>query len=301
MKLKIFFSITFLFLFSQLTFSQNDFGAIGSYWQYGYAPHNGDGFGWTKIEIVDDILIDGEIHKVINQTSFHQPIASPSYQYSQILNQTMQIKNDSVYFGGVLILDFDMNLTDSLFIEGFGWPASLKLAVDSITTEEVNGFSYKKWYGQKLCLADPDNPYPYEPFVILEGVGQVQQDFLFWNIDNCIIGGGHYYFWCYRNEDFTYPPSDECVPLMLTNTDELEKNSKLKIFPNPTQDFLNIKSEQSKILEIVIYNSEGKEIYQNVFNDFTTTIFLSSFENGIYMIKVRTEKEIMIDRIIKVD
>ena len=301
MKLKTFFSIITLFLCSHFTFSQTEFGSIGSYWQYGYAPHNGDGSGWTKLEVVDDILIDDEIHKVIRQTSFHQPLASPSYQYSHILNQTMQIKNDSIFFGGILILDFNMNLTDSLFIEGFGWPASLKLAVDSITTEKVGGFTYKKWHGQKLCLADPANPFPYVPFVILEGVGQVQEDFLFWNIDNCIIGGGHYYFWCYRNEDFTYPPSDECEPLMLTSTNDLGHNYNIKIFPNPVNDFLNINSENSKILEILIYNLEGKEMYKNVLNNFSTTISLSSFRKGIYMIKIKTENEIMIDRIIKID
>ena len=116
MKQRIFLTLTFLFFFSQFSFSQNEFGTIGSYWQYGYAPHNGDGSGWKKLEIVGDTLINGEIHKVIKQTSFHQPLTSPSYQSSYILNQTMQIKNDSVYFGGVLILDFNMDLTDSLYI-----------------------------------------------------------------------------------------------------------------------------------------------------------------------------------------
>ncbi|MFT6320511.1 MAG: hypothetical protein ACJAT4_001436, partial [Granulosicoccus sp.] len=173
MKLKTFFSITFLLVFIQFTFSQNEFGSVGSYWQYGYAPHNGDGSGWTKLQIEKDTLINGEIHKVIRETFYHQPIASPAYQYSYILNETLQIKNDSVYFGGNLILDFGMSLTDSLYLEG--GPVGVQLAIDSMTTEEINGIQYNKWHGQKLCLTDPDNPFPYEPFVILEGVGQVQQ------------------------------------------------------------------------------------------------------------------------------
>lgn len=301
MKQRIFLSITFLLLFSQFTFSQNEFGAVGSYWQYDYTPHNGDGYGWTKLEIEKDSLINGEIHKVIRETFYHQPIGSPAYQYTKILYGTMQIKNDSVYFGGVLFLDFGMSLTDSLHLEGSGWPADLKLAVDSITTEEINGYQYKKWYGQKLCLTDPDNPFPYEPFVILEGVGQVQQDYLFWNIDNCIIGGGHNYFSCYKNGDFTYPPSGECEPLMLTSTQKLEKNNTLKIFPNPTQDILNIESAESKILEVFVFNLEGKEFYRNELEDYSAKIFISSLEKGMYIIKIRTEKEIMFDRFIKVD
>ena len=239
MKLKTFFSIAFLLAFNQFTFSQNEFGSIGSYWQYGYAPHNGDGSGWTKLQIEKDTLINDEIHKVIRNTFYHKPIANPAIQYSYLLYETLQIKSDSVYFGGTLILDFGMSLTDSLFIE-HGGPSDLQLAIDSITTEEIDGFSYTKWHGQKLCLVDPDNPYPYEPFIILEGVGQVFQEFLFWNTDNCVIGGGHNYFSCYKNGDFTYPPTAECEPLMLTSIEVLDKKSSLKIFPNPTQDILNL-------------------------------------------------------------
>ena len=299
MKLTIFFSISFLLVFTQFTFSQNEFGAVGSYWQYSYAPHNGDGFGWTKLQIEKDTLINNEIHKVIRKTFYHKPIASLANQYSYLLGETLQIKNDSVYFGGNLILDFGMSITDSMYLEGLD--VNIKLAIDSITTEEIAGHTYKKWYGQKLCLTDPDNPNPYEPFIILEGVGQVFQEFLFWNQDNCIIGGGHNYFSCYKNGDFIYPPTAECEPLMLTSIERVEKNSTVKIFPNPTQDILNIESENSKILEIHIFNLEGKEVYRGELEDYSANILISSFEKGIYIIKIMTEKKLMMDRFLKID
>lgn len=70
------------------------------------------------------------------------------------------------------------------------------------------------------------------------------------------------------------------------NTTQLEK---IKVFPNPTNDKINISvSDNSKIKTIAVYNSLGKNVYSinNVMSNF---IDLSRFSSGIYFIQIKTE------------
>ena len=156
------------------------------------------------ISVEADTIINGEEHKIIRRTHYHKPIVNPAFSSSTL--SIVQIKNDSVYLGDDLILDFSMTLNDSLYLENVQGVVDLQLAIDSITSEEINGISYTKWHGQKLCIDGTNPPFPYEPFTILESVGQIENGFLFWNTDNCSIGGGLNKFKCYKNGDFTYPP-----------------------------------------------------------------------------------------------
>ena len=65
----------------------------------------------------------------------------------------------------------------------------------------------------------------------------------------------------------------------------------ISIFPNPTTDFLNIKSNVSeKIKSIELYNALGQSIYYEVTDNKTNIkIDLSSFRKGIYFVKIRFE------------
>ncbi len=66
----------------------------------------------------------------------------------------------------------------------------------------------------------------------------------------------------------------------------------ISIFPNPTTDFVNIKSNVSeKIKSIELYNALGQSIYYENIDDNKTDIKidLSSFRKGIYFVKIRFE------------
>ena len=182
---KIFTLVIFSFLFQNVIFTQNEFGAVGSFWQYSFEPHSGDGSGWTMIKIVKDTLIGGEPNKQYLRTLYFKPYTAPAIEQTSI--GYIQIKNDSIYADGKLILDFNMQQSDSLFLENTGGVVDLQLAIDSIKTEQVAGIEYKQWFGQKICIDGANGTGPYETFTILESVGQVAGDYLFWNTDNCSI------------------------------------------------------------------------------------------------------------------
>ncbi|MFH6768148.1 YCF48-related protein [Gaetbulibacter aquiaggeris] len=70
---------------------------------------------------------------------------------------------------------------------------------------------------------------------------------------------------------------------------DLEKE--ISIYPNPANDFVNIKSNVSEKVEFIeFYNALGQRIYyRNVFNISDIKINVSNFRKGLYFIKVNFE------------
>ncbi|CAM1366524.1 T9SS type A sorting domain-containing protein [Tenacibaculum xiamenense] len=72
---------------------------------------------------------------------------------------------------------------------------------------------------------------------------------------------------------------------------EFDLKNTISIFPNPTTDFINIKSNVSqKIKSIELYNTLGQSVYyEDTDNKIEIKIDLSSFRKGIYFVKIRFE------------
>lgn len=294
MRSIILFTLSFLLIISSVC-AQNEFGTVGSYWMYSHHPHSGHRVGTTMISIEKDTLIDGKINKILKKTFHHYNGAeNVPPQTGNYIAGWIRVANNAVFIGDELLLDFNMTLNDSLLING---DAPIQMVVDSIGMEMIGGIAYKKWYGQKLCLANGQS-YPYETFTMLEHIGQID-DYLFWNTDNCSIGGGSNIFKCYKNGDFTYPTSDDCTPLILSNT-QVNDIPGLEIFPNPANDVLNIDIEKFAIKEIIIFDVKGKEIFRK--NNDTNNIQINTkgLQQGTYIIQIKTKNELTTRKFVKI-
>jgi len=247
----------------------------------------------TNLMMVE--VVDGRVLK-LRRTLF-QPFAAPVFETTNF--GYLKIENDSVYANGYLILDLNMNLSDSLYLPNAGGVLGLQLAIDSIVIEEIGNFEYKKWSGQKLCFENSNEPQPYESFTILETVGQIENDYLFWNTDNCTIGGGFNYFVCYKNGDFTYPIGEECEEFFLTNNNDLPAESQMNLFPNPVKDILNIKLVNSNFAEASIINVEGKNISTEKINGTNPQLDLSGLTPGIYFLRIKSSDQTIVNRFVK--
>jgi hypothetical protein len=66
------------------------------------------------------------------------------------------------------------------------------------------------------------------------------------------------------------------------------KKHKLILYPNPTQDQLQIAINQQgeKVEEIVIYDINGREILKRTYHEYLANIDVSNYETGVYIIKV---------------
>lgn len=72
------------------------------------------------------------------------------------------------------------------------------------------------------------------------------------------------------------------------NNENFVNQNEVSIWPNPTQNILNINNLKSNIKTINIYNIEGKLVYEN--KNIETSIDVSNLSSGLYSIKVTTEE-----------
>ena len=92
------------------------------------------------------------------------------------------------------------------------------------------------------------------------------------------------------------------VPLPLTPTvgiNDLTIDGNVKLYPNPTSSVLNLNSANETILFVSIQDVNGKELYNNSkVNANTLAIDLSTFESGLYTIKVETKTSLNVEILI---
>jgi photosystem II stability/assembly factor-like uncharacterized protein len=79
------------------------------------------------------------------------------------------------------------------------------------------------------------------------------------------------------------------------NTNEYENN--ISVYPNPTFDNISFTLPQSGIIEIMAIT--GQMIKSMYSYSETITIDLKDFSSGVYIVRVRTDKQILIKKIIK--
>jgi len=66
----------------------------------------------------------------------------------------------------------------------------------------------------------------------------------------------------------------------------------VKLYPNPTRNFVSIKQSEQKIYDkLFIYNGQGKLMDSKELNDFQTEINVSNLSNGIYFIQFTNNTE----------
>ncbi len=84
-----------------------------------------------------------------------------------------------------------------------------------------------------------------------------------------------------------------CMAIFGVGLNELEQNE-IEVYPNPTTDHLNIKSN-SPIIGIQIFNSLGEIVQNEIESNFS----IAHLENGIYILKIQTVDNTSLVRIIK--
>jgi hypothetical protein len=89
--------------------------------------------------------------------------------------------------------------------------------------------------------------------------------------------------------------TDESVALSVTQ----EENQSFSVYPNPTNGFLNIKSNSNQHKSIELFNAFGKLVLSKSTEDELTTLNISALSSGIYMLRVCTNKGIELKKIIR--
>lgn len=115
------------------------------------------------------------------------------------------------------------------------------------------------------------------------GDGQTATDFAPYHLYN--QDGSYIYTYTASNDHCTSTYSDT---ILLGSTVILQQyNDFLLVYPNPTTQYLKLKSSAITIDEICIFNIDGKEFIHQKINNKNTTLDVSKLESGIYFVAIK--------------
>ena len=182
-----------------------------------------------------------------------------------------------------LLFDFNLNVGDTLPLSYTTWTTDIYVtAIDSFIT----GTGYRK----RFTLAG--NTWSTH---ILEGVGSDKG--LIEPISIPFECG--YNLLCYGTNDTAWYPVQGPTCDLQTNSNTNHSESEIQVYPNPAGDQINmtqVKGNQS--LTFVIYDQLGKVIYTGQINSGNYTIPCSTWDNGMYILYVYGEGQLLHQKII---
>ena len=97
----------------------------------------------------------------------------------------------------------------------------------------------------------------------------------------------HYFFYNLQMMENCKSEFAEATAVFMEPASLFETNNNLKIYPNPTTRYLEV--ENNEIIEFIrIYNVTSQLVFEEKFNRFSTTLDVSEFSSGIYVIEIQT-------------
>ncbi len=87
--------------------------------------------------------------------------------------------------------------------------------------------------------------------------------------------------------------------LLTNNINFKETHNKIKLYPNPVKDIINIKTNLSHISGCKLYNSNGQLIKPFDINNGLNTIDISDLRSGLYFIHIQTQNDMVVKKIVK--
>ncbi|WP_165585023.1 T9SS type A sorting domain-containing protein [Chryseobacterium taiwanense] len=82
------------------------------------------------------------------------------------------------------------------------------------------------------------------------------------------------------------------------SVEETSAEAGLQFYPNPVTDVLHIKSK-NKLESFEIYSSVGQTVQRGGLQDTNAQITMSSLPTGVYYVKVKTEKAVVTEKVVK--
>lgn len=220
--------------------------------------------------------------------------------------------NDTVFFYNSDIDSFQI-LYDFTAEKGDSWMINPKyqlddydtviVYVDSVSIENLNGHDLKRLWVTYTYIHFWDNS-EIGDFIEKSFITQVIGDNnLIINITDPSVGVCDMQFIhslrCYQDSDFglyTTNLRDSCnYEYIWTSVDDFEFNNTIDLFPNPANNYLTIKASGFRTMYYSIYNLNGTLIISGD----NCNVNLSDIPDGIYIIKIKIDNQIITRKVIK--
>lgn len=163
--------------------------------------------------------------------------------------------------------------------------------VDSVKTTIIDGDSLKMLY-----IHNAKNEWYVFSGIVIEKIGWTRHFYT-------VLGDSAPPAWgelrCYSDDSISYIVDSLCDYMTPgVNVNDFVRNEQIKIFPNPTNDFIKINFSNSKIITIEISDINGQLLFikKMISSDI---IDLSNYSNGIYFLKIISDNFTTTNKILK--
>ena len=250
---------------------------------------------YTYCKTGGDTIINGVKYiKIFRKNIASAPIITlngPLFYIAAFRNDTMNRAfiypaNDSIEH---LWYDFNLNIGDSLptnprwysyDINGSSFPNNVTVSqIDSVQ------WCYSSHYHKRFKFSISGYVFP-----------DLVQDMGF---TGDLINYNFPCFECYISVDNWSPDSllSSCFP-QIVGIKEIDKSNSISIYPNPTSSILTIETNSNTQQKLEIVNLLGQTMYTYYIYS-KATVDVSAFAKGIYIMKLNTDKGIIVKKFIK--
>jgi hypothetical protein len=215
----------------------------------------------TTLEVLnEDTLIGNNIYKRILSTTQYVPHASNDSLFTHYLMLYVFENGQEVYgynkwTGSELLYDFNAEVGDTLDLN-LGAPSPF--IVDSVGIMNINGFELKF---QIIRFPSLFLPGTFDKMQFLEGVGSLYSHLFHSYTQLWIADVPVYNFRCYEDENIgllNLNPNIDCDYIPGVSTIEPIIKNVVSIYPNPTKDFLTVKSNNQACEHLLIVDLLGR-------------------------------------------
>jgi hypothetical protein len=296
--------------FSSYTIGQENFAIDGAKWYYNqqyqllFSAH-----GYKLYEVIKDTIVLNQNAKLI-QKSFHPFRGNPSITgYEIILNKDRKVyslKNDQFK----LMYDFSLKVSDTLFVDvlNLHCDSISAIIVDSVKTLSFDTINLTSLYlSYTLYLKEEFGESFKNVDNIIERIGNeiqfnyqpacdISDQFVNTTL-RCYVDSeiGTYkgYYWKYFHPD---KACDSLVDGSIGIDPFLDTDKEITIFPNPTNNTLNILIHSEMKCEVFIYDLLGN-LRITIPVEEEAIIDLSFLEIGLYIVKIQQDSRIIVKKI----
>lgn len=276
--------------------SAQDFAPIGATWHYTELYAFAGNVSYLKIESVKDTVIQGKTCRKFKKYSSLACAFNFDFAYSE---------DSVVYFYSPAIDSFQILYDikaekDSSWIIIFeaveaGELDTMLIMVDSVSSVTINAVNLKKLHVtyHSLNFGRLDQKYSSE---IIERIGDVQYLSHLYSLLGLVACDMNYSagLRCYQDSVLGFYETglaDSCDHTAV-GIKELSPKTEFSIFPNPAQNFIEVKSELQDEMTIEITNLLGQLRQSKTFIS-RTDIDVSDLAQGVYLVSFKQEGRLL--------
>jgi Secretion system C-terminal sorting domain len=282
------YTLLFVFLANNL---KAQWAPEGATWHYGEGYAFSGDIGYMEFVAEGDTVIQGITCQKIRKYGKVACLGRPWMEYTYE-------ENDVIYYYNPLhdefqiLYDFTAEPDDTWVV--YTYDSSLEnqdtitVLVDSVNTININGVESKRMFVHYLGFSTtPGQEYEFSiPTIIIERLGDIYYMFNFWPASYQVCDANYSTgLRCYQDDLIGLYDLEIAESCLYTGLSEINKNDRIKIYPNPFTETVMVESDLAiSPKKYIIRNLSGKLVQKGVIMN--NEILLKKINSGIFLLEL---------------